>query len=91
MNVLTHFEPIVDQKNVFLTPVNPVKDKMKKNERTTFSEKKDVEGHEAGSCEKAVVAGEVEGYEECNVGSSSPEESSADKLDTGIMIALEFD
>ena len=64
---------------------------MKETEETTFSEEKDVKGHEEESSKTAEVVGEVEGFGECKSASPSPEESSADKSEAGILIALEFD
>ena len=91
LNILPDLKPIVDQKKIFTTPVDQLKKKVKESEGTTFSVKQDVEDHTEGSCKKEEVVGEVEGYEEHYLTSSFPEENSAVKTETGIMIAPEFD
>ena len=80
---MSHFKPAVDQKNIFSTPVNQLKNK-KEGEETISSAEEVAEGYKEESSKQAEVVGEMEGY-------SLPEESSAAKSDVGVMIALEFD
>ena len=81
---MSHFKPAVDQKNIFSTPVNQLKNKKKEGEETISSAEEVAEDYKEESSKQAEVVGEMEGY-------SLPEESSATKSDVGVMIALEFD